>query len=93
MIYRCDCCKFEQEFSTPDDAFRAGWDAPPHFNGFVCCNLCPAVCVVLGLSHTIAHEFWKDHGRTDQFLPDDEALVKAYLSDLEKSEAKNNASS
>lgn len=71
-VYKCQCCQFEQEFADGEAAFEAGWDAPPHFTGFVCCNLCPAVCVVLGLSHEQAHAYWKEHGRTEQFLPPDE---------------------
>ena len=51
MKLKCQCCGFEQEFDSREAAFQAGWDAPPHFTGYVTCNLCPGVCIVMGLSH------------------------------------------
>jgi len=76
MKFKCQCCGFEQEFANGEEAFENGWDAPPHFTGYVCCDLCPAVCIVLGLSHTKAHAFWAKHGRPPDFgalcVPDDQ---------------------
>jgi hypothetical protein len=74
MNLKCQCCGFEQEFESGQAAFDAGWDAPPHFTGYICCNLCPGVCIVLGLSHAKAHAHWNEHGRPAEFndlcLPD-----------------------
>ena len=65
MKLKCDCCGFEQEFPSNEAAFAAGWDAPPHFSGYVSCDLCPGSFVVLGCTHlhTDAHEKWKVEGR------------------------------
>ena len=63
MRLKCQCCGFEEEFSNPAVAFDRGWDAPPNFTAHVCCPLCPAVCVTLGLSHKKAHELWAKEGR------------------------------
>lgn len=41
MKLKCECCGFEQEFKDGEEAFQAGWDAPPHFSQYVSCNLCP----------------------------------------------------
>lgn len=74
ITLKCQCCGYEQAFADLEKAFQAGWDAPPHFTGYVCCNLCPAVCIVLGLAHNKAHAHWLTHGRPDDFnrlcLPD-----------------------
>ena len=51
MKLKCMCCQFEQEFAGAEEAFDAGWDAPPHFTGIVCCDLCPASFVVMGCTH------------------------------------------
>lgn len=67
MNYKCQCCGFEQEFKDGEDAFHAGWDAPPHFSGYIGCNICPGVCIVLGLSHDMAHQDWKENGRPEIF--------------------------
>jgi hypothetical protein len=67
MRLKCQCCGIEQEFADGEAAFQAGWDAPPHFNGYVACNLCPAVCVVMGASHAKAHAYWEAHGRPQEF--------------------------
>jgi hypothetical protein len=67
VLYTCQCCGFEQQFKDGEDAFQNGWDAPPHFTGYVTCNLCPAVCVVLGLSHKLAHAKWQRDGRPSEF--------------------------
>lgn len=63
----CDCCGVQRQFRSEQDAFKAGWDAPPHFTTHVCCNLCPAVCVVLGKGHSKAHAYWKEYGRPVEF--------------------------
>ena len=67
MKLRCDCCGIEQNFKDSEAAFQDGWDAPPHFTGFVCCDLCPAVCIVLGMSHKHAHALWEKEGRPKEF--------------------------
>jgi len=67
MKLMCQCCGIEKEFADDEEAFQQGWDAPPHFSGYVCCDLCPAVCVVLGASHRLAHADWEKHGRPDRF--------------------------
>lgn len=76
MKLKCQCCGIEAEFADGEAAFLGGWDAPPHFNTHVCCNLCPAVCIILGLSHAKAHELWEKEGRPAEFTvercgPDD----------------------
>lgn len=55
MKLKCDCCGFEREFASANDAFQAGWDAPPHFTGYVTCELYPAAFVVLGRTREHAH--------------------------------------
>jgi len=62
MILKCQCCEFEQEFVDAEDAFQAGWDAPPHFT-LVCCDCCPASYLMLGIDHGENHEQWKRDGR------------------------------
>lgn len=64
---KCQCCGIEQKFATPDAAFEGGWDAPPWFTGYVCCDLCPAACVILGASHAMAHALWAKEGRPTDF--------------------------
>jgi hypothetical protein len=74
MKLKCQCCGFEQEFTDAEAAFQAGWDAPPHFTGYVSCDLCPGSYVVLGQTakHASAHARWAKEGRPRQFeLPDD----------------------
>jgi hypothetical protein len=51
MKLKCQCCGHEREFKDGEEAFQAGWDAPPHFTGYVCCELCPGSWVVLGETH------------------------------------------
>jgi hypothetical protein len=66
----CVCCGFTQEFADGEAAFQAGWDAPPHFTGYVACNLCPAAFIVLGKTqelHAEIHEKWAREGRPDHF--------------------------
>jgi hypothetical protein len=67
MNLKCQCCGFERQFADGEAAFEAGWDAPPHFTGYVACNLCPAVCIVLGLPHRVAHAMWAREGRPAEF--------------------------
>jgi hypothetical protein len=67
MKLKCDCCHIEREFDDLEAAFWAGWDAPPHFTGYICCDLCPAVCIVMGVSHAIAHARWAENGRPSEF--------------------------
>jgi hypothetical protein len=70
MTYKCDCCGFKQNFTDGEAAFQAGWDAPPHFFGYVSCGLCPAVCAPslgFGPTHVKAHAYWQEHGRPAEF--------------------------
>jgi hypothetical protein len=73
MTLKCQCCGFEKEFADGEEAFQAGWDAPPHFSGYVACDLCPGSFVVLGMTdqHSAAHEKWKREGRPAEFEPPD----------------------
>ena len=74
MKLKCQCCGFEATFQDGEAAFVAGWDAPPHFTGYVCCDLCPGSFVVLGITHrhAAAHEHWKQVGRPAEFeIPED----------------------
>lgn len=73
MEFVCECCRFKQEFEDEEAAFRAGWDAPPHFSSYVSCNLCPGSFVVLGKTHLHKsdHERWAKSGRPAEFeIPD-----------------------
>jgi hypothetical protein len=69
MLLTCECCGFSQDFQNGEEAFQAGWDAPPHFTQYVCCNLCPGSFVVLGITvkHEPAHEKWKKERRPKEF--------------------------
>lgn len=67
MRLTCQCCGIEQEFKDGEEAFKAAWDAPPHFTGFIVCDLCPAVTVVLGKGHTKAHALWAAEGRPEEW--------------------------
>lgn len=66
---KCECCGFEQIFENDEAAFYFGWDAPPHFTGYVCCNLCPGSFVVLGITdrHKGVHDKWTQDGRPEEF--------------------------
>jgi hypothetical protein len=61
----CDCCGYTADFEDGEAAFNAGWDAPPHFSGYVSCPLCPSSNVVLGRTylHAQAHQRWQRDGR------------------------------
>jgi hypothetical protein len=67
MKLKCQCCGIEEEFQDGEEAFKKGWDAPPHFLFHVTCNLCPAVCVVMGAPHDLAHDLWSKEGRPEHF--------------------------
>jgi len=69
IALQCQCCKIIKTFADNEAAFQAGWDAPPHFSMHICCDLCPAVCVVLGAGHEKAHAHWAQHGRPEKFGP------------------------
>lgn len=96
VLLRCQCCGFEREFEDGDHAFREGWDAPPHFTGYVCCNLCPATCSIMRRGHTLAHVHWEDHGRPECFgpdcLPDDKWGKDQAAFDADMEQAKSFAS-
>ena len=65
----CECCGFIQEFTDLEEAFDKGWDAPPHFTGYVCCDLCPGSFLSLGITylHEKAHKKWAVEGRPKEF--------------------------
>lgn len=69
MKLTCDCCGFEHVFADAEEAFQAGWDTPPHFSGYIACNLCPASYIVLGQTkkHAVIHAQWKRDGRPAEF--------------------------
>lgn len=69
MKLKCECCGFEKEFQDGEEAFQAGWDAPPHFTGYVSCDLCPGAWIVLGQTekHAEAHKKWAQGGRPADF--------------------------
>lgn len=47
----CACCGYSKFFKTGQEAFDAGWDAPPAFTQIVVCNRCPSAFVMLGKEH------------------------------------------
>jgi hypothetical protein len=81
MILKCECCGFEREFATTDEAFDAGWDEKEHLpNWPVSCDLCPGVCAMGEVDHSEAHAIWERNGRPAEFsleglpsLPEDDA--------------------
>ncbi len=82
ITLKCECCKFERQFTDLEEAYKEGWDAPPHFTGYISCNLCPAVCnpKVLNLPHHKRHAEWVRNGRPKEFDPstcgiDDDPLL------------------
>lgn len=62
----CQCCGIKDRMGA-EDAFQAGWDAPPHFTQVMCCPLCPSVAVLGLLDHSAAHERWEKEGRPETF--------------------------
>lgn len=69
MNLKCQCCGFERVFTDGEEAFQAGWDAPPYFTGYVACDLCPGSFVVLGMTdrHKADHDRWEKQGRPAEF--------------------------
>jgi len=75
----CECCNISEDFIDLEKAFDKGWDAPPHFTGYICCNLCPASFITMGqkYKHIPIHEKWNKEGRPSEFsqesciLPED----------------------
>lgn len=69
ILLKCQCCGFVKVFKDADEAFREGWDSPPHFTGYVCCDLCPGSFVVMGITHKheAAHKRWAVEGRPEKF--------------------------
>lgn len=65
----CGCCGITQEFENGEEAFEAGWDAPPHFTGYIACNLCPAAFIVMRqtVKHDSVHAQWDRDGRPSEF--------------------------
>jgi len=66
VLLKCQCCGIEKEFSSESDAFDVGWDVPSRF-GYTACDLCPGICIFLGMGHEKAHAHWKEHGRPTEF--------------------------
>lgn len=71
-VYTCECCGFSRAFVDAEAAFDAGWDAPPHFHGYVSCDLCLASYIVLNQTerHAAIHERWEREGRPAEFSQD-----------------------
>jgi hypothetical protein len=67
MKLKCQCCGFAAKFKDGDEAFDAGWYAPPNFSHHVSCPLCPAVCALGVESHSLAHAHWNKYGRPREF--------------------------
>ncbi len=67
----CMCCGFTQHFKDGEEAFDLGWDAPPHFRGYVSCDLCPGSLIVLNKIdvHGSTHARWQREGRPSLKLP------------------------
>lgn len=79
---KCDCCQHEEEFIDSEEAFQKGWDAPPHFQGYVACNLCPAAAQFMdgGWSrHAPIHEKWEREGRPAEFTQETCVLPEDYI--------------
>lgn len=85
ITLKCQCCGFEQNFDDDEAAFDAGWDAPPHFSQYISCNLCPAICIIMGESHAKAHALWAVEGRPPEFnvakCGIDEHIEERHISD------------
>lgn len=69
LTLKCQCCGFEQVFDDAEDAFQKGWDAPPHFTGYVACDLCPASILIMQgpQGHEAVHKRWAVEGRPREF--------------------------
>jgi hypothetical protein len=69
ITFTCVCCGHSQEFVDAEEAFNEGWDAPPHFTGFIACSLCPASFIVSGQTakHNEVHARWGREGRPDNW--------------------------
>lgn len=70
MIFKCDCCGHTADMKDGEEAFEKGWDAPPHFTGYVTCNLCPASTQFMEggwARHAPIHEEWAKNGRPEEF--------------------------
>jgi hypothetical protein len=83
ITLKCECCGFEKEFTSNQQAFESGWDDKDHFS-IVCCDLCPASYLVLGVDHSEIHRQWERNGRPEKFGPDcvvptDKAAVKRMM--------------
>lgn len=46
MTLKCEACGVEKEFADAEEAFRDGWDAPPHFP-YVGCDKCPGAPIFI----------------------------------------------
>lgn len=80
--FKCLCCDHEQEFRDAEEAFRAGWDAPPHFTAVQpLCDLCPAAPIALkGLAHARhrhaeSHARWAREGRPKEYELENEQRI------------------
>ncbi len=92
MKLACQCCGFEREFEDGEEAFQAGWDAPPYFTVYVGCDLCPMTCLLGERSHAKAHALWAKEGRPKTFTvakcADDERFGGPELTEQEMDEVK-----
>ncbi len=68
MKVTCYCCGYSKEFADGEEAFQAGWDAPPHFT-LPTCDLCPAAFYFTGIpeAHIKGHQRWQKDGRPASF--------------------------
>ena len=75
MLVTCYCCGIKKEFKDGEEAFQAGWDAPPYFHQVETCDLCPAAFAFVGTpkAHIKGHERWEKEGRPADF---EEAMKK-----------------
>ena len=85
----CECCNISKEFAHYEEAFDKGWDAPPHFTGYIGCDLCPATFIVLGQKwkHFPIHEKWNREGRPLEFtqescIPEEDRIPEELITEL-----------
>jgi hypothetical protein len=78
IALKCQCYGIEDSMGA-EEAFEAGWDAPPHFTQVMCCPLCPSVAVLGLIDHSAAHERWEKEGRPATF---DEQMTNGDLPPL-----------
>lgn len=68
----CECCGYKETFASAEEAFRAGWDEPSHTPSWpISCPLCPGVCAMGRVDHSVAHARWLVDGRPAEFSMED----------------------